>query len=120
MLYHSGGARMEPTMRCIALMIALAAIGIVGSVDRANAADARRVPEAENRPQPPAVPLCCGWAWFCSRNDCSELYPWRAEAIARYDDAWCLQYGPRGSHVYAQCRENLYYERASLPLRAIK
>jgi len=106
-------------MRYIALVIGLAATGMVGTLDRAYAGDARHLSRAEFA-QPFAVPSCCGWPWFCERNDCSSFYPHRAKTIAWYDDAWCRSYGPPGSPVYVQCRENLAFERASLPLRAYK
>src|SRR5262249_44414606 len=99
-----------PFMRCIALVIALAATGMLGTLDRACAAAPRRLPEAEFA-RPFAVPSCCGWPWFCQTNDCSSLYPERARTIARYEDAWCRAYGPPGSPVYLQCRDNLAFER---------
>src|SRR5262245_44954679 len=116
-------------MRYLVLPIAVAAIAVGGAVDHAGAADAG----AEYRPV--AAPLLlgcypewrcgtwgCGWRRFCSRRGFlgPSPYHWQAPAIAAYDDAWCRYYGPRGSPVYLQCRENVYYERASLPLRAIK
>src|ERR1700730_5589196 len=118
-------------MRFIVLTIAVAATSIGGSLDRANAADVARLPEVEYRPRPAplGVPLpswchqewqCgtwgCGWRRHCSRQVFPSPYQWQAQAIVRYDDAWCRYYGPRGSPVYVQCRVNLYYERASLPL----
>src|SRR5215469_2474855 len=104
-------------MRYIALVIALAATGMVGLANGAYAADAHHLSEAEFA-QPFAAPVWPGWPWFCERNDCSSLYPHRAAAIARYDDACCRTYGPPGSPVYVQCRENLAFERAALPLSA--
>ena|ERR1700730_6492340 len=111
-------------MRFIVLTIAVAATSIGGSLDRANAADVARLPEVEYRPRPAPLgvplPSRCHPDWQCSGQIFPRSYQWQAQAIARYDDAWCRYYGPRGSPVYVQCRDNLYYERASLPLRAIK
>ena len=104
-------------MRTIALTIMLATIGLCGAIDHADAGKARRAPKAAecDLPTPPI-----GWPWFCDRNDCTSAFPCRAAAISRYDDAWCSSYGPPGSYVYAQCRENLYIERIELPLRDFK
>jgi hypothetical protein len=68
----------------------------------------------------------CGWHRICPPQSFISSYLWQVqdnvppEALARYDDAWCRVYGPVGSREYWQCRENNYYTRLSVPIRATK
>jgi hypothetical protein len=68
----------------------------------------------------------CASRWVCPPQTFVSAYLWQVqdhtppEALARYDDAWCRVYGPRGSPEYLQCRENNYYTRLSVPIRATK
>jgi hypothetical protein len=68
----------------------------------------------------------CSSQWFCPPQTFVSAYLWQVQdntppdALARYDDAWCRVYGPRGSREYWQCRENNYYTRLSVPIRATK
>ena len=77
-------------------------------------------------PTPPNVPSWCRYERQCGRHGCVSAYLWLVqdntppEVLARYDDAWCRVYGPRGSPEYLQCRENNYYTRLSVPIRATK
>jgi hypothetical protein len=88
-------------------------------------------------PTPPNIPSWCRYERQCGHHGCSSrwvcppqtfvsAYLWQVqdntppEALARYDDAWCRVYGPAGSPVYWQCRENNYYTRLSVPIRATK
>jgi hypothetical protein len=88
-------------------------------------------------PTPPNIPSWCRYERQCGRHGCASrwvcppqtfvsAYLWQVqdntppEALARYDDAWCRVYGPRGSPDYLQCRENNYYTRLTVPIRATK
>ena len=88
-------------------------------------------------PTPPNLLSWCRYERQCGRQGCASrricppqtfvsAYLWQVqdhtppEALARYDDAWCRVYGPAGSPVYWQCRENNYYTRLSVPIRATK
>jgi len=57
---------------------------------------------------------------FCQRVFMASSGQYTAGSSGRYDDAWCRVYGPRGSPEYLQCRENNYYTRLSVPIRATK
>jgi hypothetical protein len=86
---------------------------------------------------PPNASSWCRREWQCARHGCawrlicppqtfvtSYLWQvqdhWPAQALARYDDAWCRVYGPPTSPDYRQCRENNYYTRLSVPIRETK
>jgi hypothetical protein len=120
---------MPTVTRPIVLAIAIAAAGLGWLPGRANAGDVayRHHPTRLVVPAPewcgPGEP--CGrwgsdrWSWL--RTCLREGLPGPCQVyVARHDDAECRDFGPPGSHVYQQCRANLYYDRISLPLRAIK
>ena len=118
--------------RMIALAAALSVASFVAGLDSAQAGDEYRI----GGPTPPASPfwtlchperLCgphgCRTHTYCPPQTFASSYLWQvqdhwpAEALARYDDAWCRSYGPRGAPDYMQCLANNFYMRLSVPLR---
>jgi hypothetical protein len=124
--------------RYFTFVIAFVLINIASLPDAARANESRLFsPGFPPWPTPPNIPSWCRYERQCGHHGCSSrwvcppqtfvsAYLWQVqdntppEALARYDDAWCRVYGPAGSPVYWQCRENNYYTRLSVPIRATK
>jgi hypothetical protein len=132
---------MEAIMRLTrTVLLAFAALGIAaaaiaGSPGPANAGHVRHrprivVPLSSSQTLCNQAWLCdargCGWREYCSPQTFSSAYEWQVidkwppELLAQYDDEWCRTYGPRGSPVYNQCRQNNYYTRLTVPIRRTK
>jgi hypothetical protein len=124
--------------RRIALVIALTFINTAGLTGATYAQDRWLFgPGYPPWPTPSNASSWCQQRWYCGQHGCkwqriclpqsfATSYIWQVQdnwppqALARYDDAWCRIYGPPGSAVYRQCRENNYYTRLSVPIRATK